>query len=192
VAGVSPEHRRANSNPLAVMLGSGAARSSHVVCLFSGSDGFGADDLGRAIVGNSRTATDTLLEGAGGKNALWPTASHFGPGPIQGSLPAGTPAALAGGRPITSGGRCSTNNRMPGLYATNCATSARAMPKSSTSKTRRTTFLTKWGRLYSRLRPEVEPDPAEMDARYGADTSVLDWHKRLVSRGAGAARSTSC
>ena len=26
----------------------------------------------------------------------------------------------------------------------------------------------------------VEPDPAEMAARYGANTSVLDWHKRLV------------
>jgi hypothetical protein len=27
---------------------------------------------------------------------------------------------------------------------------------------------------------QVEPDPAELAARYGADTSVLDWHKRLV------------
>jgi hypothetical protein len=27
---------------------------------------------------------------------------------------------------------------------------------------------------------QVEPDPAEMAARYGADTSVLDWRERLV------------
>jgi hypothetical protein len=27
---------------------------------------------------------------------------------------------------------------------------------------------------------QVEPDPAEMCARYGADTSVLDWRERLV------------
>ena len=27
---------------------------------------------------------------------------------------------------------------------------------------------------------QVEPDPAEMVARYGADTSVLDWRDRLV------------
>jgi hypothetical protein len=27
---------------------------------------------------------------------------------------------------------------------------------------------------------QVEPDPAEMAARYGADTSVLDWRDRLV------------
>ena len=26
----------------------------------------------------------------------------------------------------------------------------------------------------------TEPDPAEMAARYGASTAVLDWHKRLV------------
>jgi hypothetical protein len=26
----------------------------------------------------------------------------------------------------------------------------------------------------------VEPDPAEMAARYGAETSVLEWHARLV------------
>jgi hypothetical protein len=33
---------------------------------------------------------------------------------------------------------------------------------------------------------QIEPDPAEMATRYGADTSVLDWHKRLVcSRCAG-------
>jgi hypothetical protein len=29
-------------------------------------------------------------------------------------------------------------------------------------------------------RHRVEPDPAEMVARYGADTSIPDWHKRLV------------
>ena len=27
---------------------------------------------------------------------------------------------------------------------------------------------------------QVEPGPAEMAARYGADTSVLDWRERLV------------
>jgi hypothetical protein len=27
---------------------------------------------------------------------------------------------------------------------------------------------------------QVEPDPAEMAARYGAGTSVLDWRERLV------------
>jgi len=27
---------------------------------------------------------------------------------------------------------------------------------------------------------QVEPDPAEMSARYGAETPVLDWHERLV------------
>jgi hypothetical protein len=27
---------------------------------------------------------------------------------------------------------------------------------------------------------QVEPDPAEMAARYGADTSALDWRERLV------------
>jgi hypothetical protein len=27
---------------------------------------------------------------------------------------------------------------------------------------------------------QVEPDPAEMAARYGADTPVLDWRDRLV------------
>jgi hypothetical protein len=27
---------------------------------------------------------------------------------------------------------------------------------------------------------QAEPDPAEMATRYGADTPVRDWHKRLV------------
>jgi hypothetical protein len=27
---------------------------------------------------------------------------------------------------------------------------------------------------------QVEPDPAEMATRYGAETSVLDWRERLV------------
>jgi hypothetical protein len=27
---------------------------------------------------------------------------------------------------------------------------------------------------------QAEPDPAEMAARYGAGTSVLDWRERLV------------
>jgi len=29
-------------------------------------------------------------------------------------------------------------------------------------------------------RHQVEPDPSEMAARYGAETSVLDWRERLV------------
>ena len=29
-------------------------------------------------------------------------------------------------------------------------------------------------------RYQVEPDPAEMAARYGAETSVLEWRERLV------------
>ena len=29
-------------------------------------------------------------------------------------------------------------------------------------------------------RHQVEPDPAKMAARYGAETSVLDWRERLV------------
>jgi hypothetical protein len=33
---------------------------------------------------------------------------------------------------------------------------------------------------------QVEPDPAEMAARYGADTPVLDWRKRLVCSGCGS------
>jgi hypothetical protein len=35
---------------------------------------------------------------------------------------------------------------------------------------------------------QVEPDPAEMAARYGADTSVLDWRERLVCSGCGSRR----
>jgi hypothetical protein len=27
---------------------------------------------------------------------------------------------------------------------------------------------------------QVEPDPAEMAARYGAETTVIDWGERLV------------
>jgi hypothetical protein len=33
---------------------------------------------------------------------------------------------------------------------------------------------------------QVEPDPAEMAARYGADTSVLDWRERLVCSRCGS------
>jgi hypothetical protein len=32
---------------------------------------------------------------------------------------------------------------------------------------------------------QVEPDPAEMAARYGAETSVIDWRERLVSSRCG-------
>ena len=34
--------------------------------------------------------------------------------------------------------------------------------------------------LLQTLQHQVELDPAEMAARYGADTSVLDWRERLV------------
>jgi hypothetical protein len=33
---------------------------------------------------------------------------------------------------------------------------------------------------------QVEPDPAEMAARYGAETSVVDWRDRLVCSGCGS------
>jgi hypothetical protein len=37
-----------------------------------------------------------------------------------------------------------------------------------------------------KCRHQVEPDPAEMAARYGADTPVLDWRERRVcSSGSG-------
>ena len=32
---------------------------------------------------------------------------------------------------------------------------------------------------------QVEPEPIEMVARYGADTPVLDWRDRLVCSGCG-------
>ena len=38
------------------------------------------------------------------------------------------------------------------------------------------------------VRPQVEPDPVEMVARYGADTSVLDWRGRLVCSECGSRR----
>jgi len=33
---------------------------------------------------------------------------------------------------------------------------------------------------------QVEPDPAEMAQQYGAGTSVLDWHDRLVCASCGS------
>ena len=40
---------------------------------------------------------------------------------------------------------------------------------------------------------QVEPDPAEMAAHYGADVSVLDWRERLsYARTAAAAKPTWC
>jgi hypothetical protein len=36
---------------------------------------------------------------------------------------------------------------------------------------------------------QVEPDPAEMAARYGAGTSVLDWRERLVCSLCGGRRA---
>jgi hypothetical protein len=35
---------------------------------------------------------------------------------------------------------------------------------------------------------QVEPDPAEMAARYGAETPVLDWRERLVCSRCGSRR----
>ena len=35
-------------------------------------------------------------------------------------------------------------------------------------------------------RHQVEPDPAEMAERYGARTTVPDWHARLCAPGAAA------
>jgi hypothetical protein len=37
-------------------------------------------------------------------------------------------------------------------------------------------------------RHQVEPDPAEMAQRYGAEMSVPDWHKRLVCGQCGGRR----
>jgi Zn finger protein HypA/HybF involved in hydrogenase expression len=33
---------------------------------------------------------------------------------------------------------------------------------------------------------QVEPDPAEMAARYGAETTVIDWRERLICSGCGS------
>jgi hypothetical protein len=38
-------------------------------------------------------------------------------------------------------------------------------------------------------RHRVEPDPAEMAARYGAETPVLDWRERLVCSRCGSRRA---
>jgi hypothetical protein len=35
---------------------------------------------------------------------------------------------------------------------------------------------------------QVEPDPAEMAERYGAEMSVPDWHKRLACSACGSKR----
>jgi hypothetical protein len=37
-------------------------------------------------------------------------------------------------------------------------------------------------------RHQVEPDPAEMAERYGADLTVPDWHKRLMCSACGSKR----
>jgi hypothetical protein len=37
-------------------------------------------------------------------------------------------------------------------------------------------------------RHQVEPDPAEMAKRYGAEVAVLDWHARLVCSRCGSRR----
>jgi hypothetical protein len=41
-------------------------------------------------------------------------------------------------------------------------------------------------------RHQVEPDPAEMAARYGADTPVLDWRERLVCSRCGNGIRAAC
>jgi hypothetical protein len=33
---------------------------------------------------------------------------------------------------------------------------------------------------------QVEPDPGEMAARYGAETSILEWRQRLVCSACGS------
>jgi hypothetical protein len=33
---------------------------------------------------------------------------------------------------------------------------------------------------------QVEPDPGEMAERYGAETTVIDWHARLACSGCGS------
>jgi hypothetical protein len=35
---------------------------------------------------------------------------------------------------------------------------------------------------------QVEPDPAEMAERYGAETTIPDWHTRLVCSECGSRR----
>jgi hypothetical protein len=37
-------------------------------------------------------------------------------------------------------------------------------------------------------RHQIEPDPAALAERYGAELSVLDWHKRLVCSACGGRR----
>jgi hypothetical protein len=32
---------------------------------------------------------------------------------------------------------------------------------------------------------QVEPDPSEMVERYGGETTVIDWHARLICPGCG-------
>jgi hypothetical protein len=71
------------------------------------------------------------------RSAQCPIPSHFDPEPTRES-PAGMTAATAGGRPTTGGRSSSITNAMPDRYARNCAASARAMPRSSTSKRSRT------------------------------------------------------
>jgi hypothetical protein len=43
-------------------------------------------------------------------------------------------------------------------------------------------------RLVQSCQRQAEPDPAEMAARYGADTSVLDWLSRRVLSGGANCR----
>jgi hypothetical protein len=41
-------------------------------------------------------------------------------------------------------------------------------------------------RPVDRVVHQVEPDPAEMAARHGAETTVLDWRERLVCSRCGS------
>jgi hypothetical protein len=43
--------------------------------------------------------------------------------------------------------------------------------------------LVVWCRDYGR---QVEPNPGEMAERYGAETTVIDWHARLACSGYGS------
>ena len=72
------------------------------------------------------------------KSAQCLTASHFDPETTRGS-PVGMQAGILDGRPITSGRNGSTTNARPVPYAMNCAIYALATPKSSTSKSPKTT-----------------------------------------------------
>ena len=71
------------------------------------------------------------------RDAQCPTASRFDPEPMKRS-PAGMPAGIRGGRPITSGTSGSMIRPMPVLYAMNSAIYVRATPRLSTLRSPKT------------------------------------------------------